>query len=314
MWMNLKACTLQKQYKEKLSDFREWLKKTDTESLVYPENFGENMSLDETCLHNGEFYTVLTNKSAKGRKGSLAALIKGTKCEVVSKALAKVPIETRMKVKTITVDLANNMDWICRNNFMNATIVADRFHVQKVVSEAVQQIRIKERWRAIDEENELISQSRKEKVRYKPFCYANGDTKKQLLSRGRYLLFMPQSKWTDSQKERAKILFENFPEIKKAYELSMCFRGVFESAKDREEARKRLEKWGQMAIDSKLKPLISAAKTVSSHSGEILNYFDDRQTNASAESFNSKLKEFRALVRGIRDMNFFLFRIEKIYS
>ena len=38
-------------------------------TLLYPENIGENLSLDETCLSNGDVYTILTNKAAKGRKG-----------------------------------------------------------------------------------------------------------------------------------------------------------------------------------------------------------------------------------------------------
>ena len=47
---------------------------------------------------------------------------------------------------------------------------------------------------------------------------------------------------------------------------------------------------------------------------EILNYFVNRFTNASAESFNAKVKQFRALLRGIIDRKFFLFRLTKIYA
>jgi len=112
-----------------LSNFREWEKEVDADALVYPENFGEFMSIDETAMYKGELYTIITNKDRHGRKRCLAALIKGTKNEVVSKVLAKVPIEKRMAVKEITADLAESMDWICRTNFMNAKITADRFHV-----------------------------------------------------------------------------------------------------------------------------------------------------------------------------------------
>ena len=129
--------TLEKQYKETLSDFREWEQKMNAEALVYPENFGEWMSIDETALYQGELYTIITNKDRLGKKGCLAALIKGTKNAVVSKALERVPIEKRMAVKEVTADLAESMDWICRTNFMNAKITADRFHMQQVVSEAV---------------------------------------------------------------------------------------------------------------------------------------------------------------------------------
>jgi len=306
--------TLEKQYKEILSDFREWEKEIDADELVYPENFGEWMSIDETALYKGELYTIITNRDRHGRKGCLAALIKGTKNEVVSKALEKVPMEKRMAVKEITADLAESMDWICRTNFMNATLVADRFHVQQVVSEAVQEIRINLRRIAIDEENELIMKAKKERRSYRPKRFSNGDTKKQILARGRYLLFKPSSKWSASQKERADILFAEYPEIKKAYDFSMYFRSIFEHAQTKEDAMKRLNQWMDKVGSSEIPTLISAANTINNNLGKILNYFPDGSTNASAESFNAKLKGFRSMVRGIRDIKFFLFRISTFYS
>ncbi|WP_417764995.1 transposase [Sphingobacterium composti] len=44
------------------------------------------------------------------------------------------------------------------------------------------------------------------------------------------------------------------------------------------------------------------------------NYFDNRSTNASAESFNAKIKAFRSQFRGVRDINFFLFRLTKLFA
>lgn len=46
----------------------------------------------------------------------------------------------------------------------------------------------------------------------------------------------------------------------------------------------------------------------------ILNYFDNRSTNASAESFNAKVKAFRAQFRGVKDIPFFIFRLAKIFA
>ena len=43
--------------------------------LVFPENVGERLSVDETSLSNGELYTVVTNKAAKGRKGAIVAIV-----------------------------------------------------------------------------------------------------------------------------------------------------------------------------------------------------------------------------------------------
>lgn len=46
----------------------------------------------------------------------------------------------------------------------------------------------------------------------------------------------------------------------------------------------------------------------------ILNFFDKRSTNANTASFNSKIKGFRANLRGVNDVNFFLFRLEKLFG
>lgn len=310
----LEPKTLEKQYKNGLSDFREWEKRIDPRALVYPQNFGKWMSIDEVALSKGELYTVITNKEACGKKGALAALIEGTKSEIVSKALGKVPIGIRMNVIEITLDFANNMDWICRTNFPNAQLTGDRFHIQQIVSEGLQEIRIDLRRKAIDRENELIAKSKKERKIFRLAEYSNGDTEKQLLARSRYLLFKPSNKWTKSQRERAEILFEKYPELKKGYDLTMMFREIFESAKTKNKAKERMGRWFEKVGQSNIKPLVSAANTVQQNIGKVLNYFPDGSTNASAESFNAKLKGFRALVRGVRDINFFLFRISTFYA
>jgi transposase len=56
------------------------------------------------------------------------------------------------------------------------------------------------------------------------------------------------------------------------------------------------------------------ARTISIHYQNILNYFDNRSKNASAESFNAKTKAFRTQFRGIRNINFFLFRFTNIFA
>ncbi|MCW0482343.1 hypothetical protein [Gaoshiqia sediminis] len=64
------------------------------------------MSLNERSLSNGELNTILTNKAAKGRKGALGAMIKGTKSESVIDILMKIPKKLRDKVDEITLDIA----------------------------------------------------------------------------------------------------------------------------------------------------------------------------------------------------------------
>ncbi len=314
-WNKLNTKTLEKQYKEHLSGFREWIHLEDCENwLLFPENIGPRLSIDEVNLSNGELYTIVTNKAAKGKKGVLVAIIKGTRASDVSAALMKIPMAERLKVLEVTLDMSNAMDWIVRECFPNSRKVIDRFHVQQLVSDALQEMRVQERWTAIDEENELIRKCRERKAGYIPFTYPNGDTKKQLLARSRYVLYRPQSKWSDSQKERAGILFREFPQLKEGYELSMMFRSFYEHSKTHEEGKEKLDNWYKKAGEKGFKSFITAMESVKNHEGWILNYFPERSTNASAESFNAKLKGFRSIVQGVTDRKFFLYRIAKIYG
>lgn len=58
----------------------------------------------------------------------------------------------------------------------------------------------------------------------------------------------------------------------------------------------------------------SIIKTFIDHASTILNYFRRRATNASAEAFNFKVMIFRAQMRGVRDHNFFIFPLIKLYA
>ena len=55
------------------------IRKVSTHLTEEPKNIGESLSIDETCLSSGEVYTFLTNKAGMGRKGTLAAVVKGTR-------------------------------------------------------------------------------------------------------------------------------------------------------------------------------------------------------------------------------------------
>jgi transposase len=314
-FFGMNSDTLRKQYKYHLSDFLDWDQLDHcTDWILFPENIGSRISIDEVCLSNGELYTVVTNKAGKGRKGSLIAMVKGTKAADVSRILKRIPVQHRMTVTEVTLDMSNSMDWIVRQSFPNAMLVTDRFHVQQLVSDALQQIRIDERWKAIAAENEAVKECRKRKEQYIPETYENGDTKKQLLARSRYLLFKPQSKWTDSQKERAGILFREFPELETGYNISMQFRSVYEHAANRDAAISKLKAWYAAVEKHGFDSFITAMESIKMREGTILNFFCYRSTNASAESFNAKLKGFRSLVRGVTDLRFFIYRIKTFYA
>lgn len=282
--------------------------------MLFPENSGVHLSIDEVALSNGELYTLITNKAAHGKKGALLASVSGTKAGEVSSVVAKIDGATRNTVTEVTLDMSPAMEAIVRMSFPRARLTTDRFHVQQLVSGAVQEVRVALRKEAMKEENEEVKKSRKEKRVYTPAIYANGDTKRQLLARSNHLLFKPQSKWHESQKERAQILFKEFPEIEHAYNLSMMLRACYEQSKTREEAKVTFGAWYQKVEESGMESFLVPAESIKLREETILNYFVDRSTNASAESFNAKLKNFRSMVRGVTDKTFFLFRVAKLYA
>ncbi len=303
------------QYKEHLSDFRTWDQKSHAKDWVlYPDNVGAHLSIDETALTNGELYTVVTNKAGKGRKGTLVAIIEGTDSEKVINVLDKIPEEKRKLVEEITLDMANSMRRIVRSCFPRSSRVIDRFHVQKLAYDALQEMRIAHRWDAINEETNAIENAKADGEKYVPKPLSNGDTKKQLLARSRYLLFKSGDKWTEKQKKRAALLFELYPDIKKAYSLTHSLRMIFSKNQSKGVAYTKMAKWFNDVTESGFKSFNTISATFYSHYPEILNFFDNRSTNASAESFNAKLKAFRATQRGVVDVEFFLFRVAKIYA
>lgn len=172
-----------------MSGYRQWDQLGHAEDyILYPGNIGEDMSLDETCLSNGDVYTILTNKAANGRKGALAAMVKGVASETVSGILKKIPWQRRRIVKTVTTDLSSAMVLTVRTVFPGARLINDRFHVQQLMSEAVDQLRIRHRWEVLDEENKAIKahrekrkqcrnrQERETPGQWRPQTMANGET------------------------------------------------------------------------------------------------------------------------------------------
>lgn len=275
---------------------------------------GPYLSIDETALSQGELYTIITNKKAKGKKGALVAIIAGTKAEPIVKQLLKIPSSLRNRVREITLDMAFSMKHIASKCFPKAIQVTDRFHVQKLAIEALQDLRIKHRWAAIDKENEQIQKTNALGKQYIPEVLSNGDSHKQLLARSRYLLYKAASKWTDKQSQRAKILFKEYPDIFKAYSLVNNLRTIFNENTEKGIALTKLAHWYKEVEEAEFKAFNTVANSIKFNYSTISNYFHNRSTNASAESFNAKIKAFRSQFRGVKNVEFFLFRLTRIFA
>ena len=134
----------ERQYNRHLSGYWQW--KDTAEGVhaeqwrVFPQNIGPHLSIDETSLSRGELYTIVTNKEAHGREDSIVAIVLVTDADTVIHALRQIKSELRNTVKEITLDLSDSMHRICRMAFPRASRVIDRFHVQRLALDAVQEI------------------------------------------------------------------------------------------------------------------------------------------------------------------------------
>jgi transposase len=313
-YFGVKKDKLNRHYKKYSSGFKDWEQKSHAEDyLLFPDNIGSYLSIDEVSLSQGELYTFVTNKAGKGKRGSLVASIKGTLSKDIIDVLLKLSTEKRLQVKEVTLDMAKNMEASVKNVFTNATLVTDRFHVVKLAMDALQHIRINERWKEMDKENEAIKKAKEANKKYESEVLENGDTPKQLLARCRYILAKKKEDWTTNQQQRATILFKKYPHLQHAYHHTLAFRNIYED-KNIASAKTRFTKWIDEVLEKETKEFYTVANTVKNNLENILNFFINRNTNANAESFNSKIKLFRANQRGVVDIPFFLFRLYKLFA
>lgn len=306
---------LQRHYKKRVSGFKDWKQLPHAEEyLIYPENITDKLSIDELSLSKGELFTFVTNKNTNIRnKKSVVAVINGTEAKTIQAVLEKISLERRNQVTEVSMDMARNMGLAVENSFPKSKSVIDRFHVVKLVMDAMQHLRVKLRWKAIEEENTSIRYAKEKNEKYSPEVLSNGDTLKELLVRSRYLLYKFEEDWTINQSKRATILFDKYPTLKSVYKLTLHFRNIYKNT-SKINALNQFNEWKEKVKALKIEEFNTVVYSIEYHLENILNFFDNRSTNANAESFNSKIKGFRANLRGVTDVKFFLFRLEKLFA
>ena len=344
----INSSTFAKRYKDAPSAFETLEQKEHaSEWVLLPQNAGKEHSIDETSLQS-ELYTIVHNKDAHGRKGAIIAVVKGANPADVLRVLMQLPADKREMVESITMDLSDCMRAIAREASPNATVIRDCFHVVKRGGEGSEGIRLRLKREAVKELNRHKAEFRKYleglaaqrkayrermmakhgrkwkkskrgkkpkrlNTRFEPPRLTNGETLVEALTRCRRQLSMIREKWSLTQEKRAKILFELHPKLEEAYNLINSLRSVFRNNKlTKEAAKEKLGEWYDKVAACTLREIKSVRDTIKFYEDAILNYFIERQTNASAESLNSKNKCFRAQVKGIRDIPFFMYRLATV--
>lgn len=198
------------------------------------------------------------NKAGHEKKGSVIAIVKRTKANVVSAVLKKIPESKREKVTEMTMDFSDSMFSIAKQCFPKTTIVIDCFHIVQRLCEGLEEMRLRFKRLAVTEsrkeaaafvqdedrkakqrayyrkkhprnKKERRGRKRIRKQKYKPTLLTNDETKVEMLTRSRNMLAQSGDKWGDSKKERARILFGQYPQMKEAYSLICKVWATFKS-------------------------------------------------------------------------------------
>ena len=297
--------------------------------IVCPNNIGQDMGIDEKMIGE-EWYTLLTNRET----GKIAFCAATTKSDYLQQAMTPV-LSHIEKIKTITRDMAGSYTKLCNELMPSAIQIADKFHVISNLMEAQQAVRIRYRQKILEqrrnafqlykqEENQRREECERNGLKYsvKKYSYSeqrlsNGETQSELLARSHFLLYKFPHQWKHWQIIRAKVLFENFPEIEKAYRLSCQFRKWYAKeniGNHQLQIEKELFKWYEEVEDVDIDEMNNFKSLVESNEEVIMAYFIKGQTNALAENLNGRIKKFIASNQGLRNRDFFFFRLANFYT
>lgn len=233
------------------------------------------LSVDEFSIKKGHKYmTVFTDI----RTGRIIYAVEGRKVEDIEPFLKKLAKKAR-KLKAIAMDLSPSYISAVKTYLPGVDIVFDRFHVMKLLNEALDELR------------------KKERDKYT----AAG----QHVGKGERFLYLRNfDDLDDAQRTRLDRLFKINVHLAKAHAMKEQFRLFWEKS-SKEEAAGFLCHWIYEAYQSGIRPLQRAAKTILRHCEGLLSYFDHAISNGKAEGINNKIKVLKRTAYGYRDTEYF---------
>jgi transposase len=273
-------------------------------AVFKPENIGEQMSIDDKGLcHDG--YTIMSNTQT----GKMAMMLESTTCKDVTAALKLFGEQELDKIKSISCDMSPTYLKACKDVLPQAERVIDKFHVMQYVYDAVEAVRLRIKRdlmkklskgkKKTDEDKEILSQI-------------------EQLRRCRHRLSQSQKKWSENGKILIYQLFETYPDLKTAYELSQELKRWYNLENAQKQHRIYIERdlqgWYYKVEDSNIKELQGLVKMIDKHETEIVNFFTNGHTNAKAERLNGKIQRFVTNNYGMKDKDFALYRIAGYFS
>jgi transposase len=241
------------------------------------------LGIDEIALRKGhkDFAVVLSDLD----RHSLIGMAPARTHEAIQTVLLSWGRTVLSNIAEVSMDLSGNYRGLVHRLMPQAEIVADRFHVMKLVNEELNQAR-----NAFRRTPEPLPEG------------VSPEQAKEALKNSKYALLKPKEKLTDQQIEKLAEVKAVSPKLALMHHYKERFRKLFDVT-DRTQALFSLLNWMRKA---QLHYPDSVA-TMRRWFGEILQYFEHRTTNGVVEGINNRLKLIKRSGYGFR--NFERFRL-----
>jgi transposase len=251
--------------------FNYWLKKSYTEDNI--ENITQ-LGIDETSSKKGHKYiTVAVDLEARrvihATEGKNAKTIGRIKDYLVSKSVEPA------KIAHASIDLSPSFISGLKNNFPNAEIHFDRFHVKKLLNEAMDEVR---------------------KLERKEHAELKGH---------KYTFLKNKNKLSDKKNQELSELITLFPTLGSAYRLKELFDDVWQMGSE-EEASSFIDDWVKEVEKSNIPAFMKFSRTVVKNKYGIINFVTNKINNGILESINSKIQLAKKRARGYRNIDNFI--------
>ena len=193
-------------------------------------------------------------------------MIDSHKSDDIIAVLKQQSLAMREGVEEVCVDMWGGFPKVIREVFPNAKIVIDRFHAQKLISKALNKIRLTLNIKGL---------------------------------KNRCLLINNQTNLTNEDREELELLLSLSPSLKIAHELKEELIAIYNSDITSGGGVRKITKW---LISAKVM-FRSVADTIESHLSDICNYFNNRTTSGVTEGINTRIKLIVRQSYGFKNFN-----------
>ncbi|MFH1668365.1 MAG: ISL3 family transposase [Candidatus Woesearchaeota archaeon] len=241
---------------------------------IVPKRIG----VDEIAYEKGHKYLTVVRDVDLGK---VIWVGKGRKKETLDSFFKELGIEKSWNIHVAVCDMWDPYIASIKAN-TNAAIVFDKFHIAKVINEAV------------------------DKIRKKEFAKADEEERKKMKKK-RFMILSRQKNLKSEKTEELNQLLEQNSTLYTAYVLKEQVLDIFDDEKII--AKRRLNTWLKNIFSTGIDQLQEVAKRICNYLYGIYNYFDYKITNAQSEGFNNKINIIKRRAYGFKDLEYFKLKI-----